>query len=84
MLSLPKKPKILLDKTMDLLFRSTAVGGSSTLVTRYGIISWLSAFVTQTHLESDTKNRLKVLFHHLTEMSDKEKILGWTDGITIE
>jgi nucleolar pre-ribosomal-associated protein 1 len=66
------------EKIVRLLLRAVAVGGSTTLITRCGVVSWL-----QMRLENhDHRHRLlRLLASRLWETCDKDKVAGWSGGM---
>lgn len=67
--------KNLKEKILRVLWRATAVeGGSTTLITRLSILSWLQA---QIRVESGNRG-LKVLVGRLLKTCDEEKLKAWS------
>lgn len=63
---------------LDLLFRCTHVEGSSALITRCGLISWV---VSRLALEGNsvlTRDRLRVLAMRVYETGDQERVNEWS------
>lgn len=65
------------EKIVRLLLRAVAVGGSTTLITRCGVVEWVRIMLDQ----RDRRARsLKVLVEKLWEGCDKEKVGLWSSG----
>lgn len=77
----PKVPQLCLGKIIDLLFRSTYVNGSTTLITRCGLISWLS--INMVIRDDSLKAKLKVLAQRIYETSDQMRVNEWSSGSII-
>lgn len=75
----PSLPEPCQQKIVALLFRCTYVEGSSTLITRCGLIGWIASRLT---LDADetTKNRLRLLASRVYQTSDQERIIRWSHG----
>ncbi|KAF1839535.1 hypothetical protein BDW02DRAFT_564086 [Decorospora gaudefroyi] len=68
------------DKVVRLLLRATHVGGSTTLITRCGLITWIQMMVGG----NDARQRaLKILASRVYETCDQNKVAAWSSG-TIE
>jgi nucleolar pre-ribosomal-associated protein 1 len=67
------------EKIVRLLLRAAAVGGSTTLITRCGLVSWV-----QMRLENkDHRHRmLRELVSRVYETCDREKVDLWSSGTT--
>jgi len=65
------------EKVLRLLFRAAAVGGSTTLITRSGILSWIQA---QIALKDDHEVMLRQLASRLFETCDQTKVHEWSSG----
>ncbi|KAF2188316.1 hypothetical protein K469DRAFT_661021 [Zopfia rhizophila CBS 207.26] len=65
------------EKIVRLLFRAAAVGGSTTLITRCGLLSWI-----QMRLENNDHRHhlLRQLVSRLYDACDKEKVDEWSSG----
>ncbi|KAI9745706.1 MAG: hypothetical protein M1818_001242 [Claussenomyces sp. TS43310] len=89
LLSLYSNPYLtreLREKILKILFQATTVeGGSTTLVTRFSIVSWLRA---QMRLENGPIKLLKALMSRILETSDGSRLLDWShrsiDGIEVD
>ena len=65
-------------KVVDVLFRCTYINGSTTLVTRYGLLSWLGFRLIE-H-KGKLKDRLTLLSRRLQQTCDDERVKVWSDG----
>lgn len=68
------------ERIVRLLMRAAAVGGSTTLITRCGLVSWI-----QMRLENNDHlhGRLRRLATRIWETCDQEKVGDWSSG-TVE
>lgn len=68
-------------KILHIIYRAAQVGGSTTLITRAAIISWVQVQIA----EADAKETalLSALARMLYETSDQERVNSWSTG-TIE
>ena len=76
----PSFPEPYVEKILDLLFRCTYVEGSTTLITRCAVISWI---VSRLRLKSTCelgKARLRALASRLYETCDQGYVNDWSDG----
>lgn len=66
---------------LHIIYRAAQVGGSTTLITRAAIISWIQVQLA----EADAKDAalLAALARSLYETSDRERVNTWSNG-TIE
>lgn len=66
---------------LHIIYRAAQVGGSTTLITRAAIISWIKIQLA----EADAKEAalLAALARSLYETSDRERVNAWSSG-TIE
>ncbi|KZF23290.1 hypothetical protein L228DRAFT_246044 [Xylona heveae TC161] len=73
----PFLPKTIKEKIMHLIFRATFVQGSTTLITRTGVINWV-----QTRLAVGDANRtvLLKLAERLYDTCDKARVDDWSGG----
>lgn len=63
-----------------IIYRATCIkGGSTTLVTRFGIVSWLEAQSAVCDSESECQT-YKALLRRIWETSDKERASVWSNG----
>jgi nucleolar pre-ribosomal-associated protein 1 len=65
------------EKILRLLFRAAAVAGSTTLITRSGILSWIQGQLT---LKDGHQARLRQLVSRVWETCDQQKVLEWSSG----
>jgi nucleolar pre-ribosomal-associated protein 1 len=68
-------------KILHIVFRAAQVGGSTTLITRAAIISWIQVQITEANAKEAAL--LSTLARKLYEMSDRERVDAWSAG-TIE
>lgn len=73
-------PEFTSQKIVDLLFRCTYVEGSTTLITRCGLLSWISSRLTMPNSSHVPGNRLRTLARRACETSDKNRVNDWSDG----
>ena len=76
----PSLPEPCFQKTLDLLFRCTYVKGSSTLITRCSLMSWISSRLVSPAIKDMSGERLKFLASRAYETSDQEHVDDWTNG----
>ena len=76
----PSLPEPCFEKILDLLFRCTYVDGSSTLITRYGLMSWISSRLASHGIDGMTGERIRVLASRAYETSDYGRIDDWANG----
>lgn len=81
--SSPKLPAFCFDKLVDLLFRCTFVGGSSTLITRFGVWHWLCTLLEDENLTVAKRPKLLALRQRLHETNDQERINIWSEGALV-
>jgi nucleolar pre-ribosomal-associated protein 1 len=63
------------EKIVRLLFRVAAMGGSTTLITRCGVLSWVQMRLA---VRDHRSRALRQLASRLYETSDKEKVNEWS------
>jgi nucleolar pre-ribosomal-associated protein 1 len=69
------------EKIVRLLLRMAAVGGSTTLVTRCGILSWIEMRLAN----NDRRHReLRFLASRVWETCDQAKVADWSSGMAEE
>ncbi|KAG8527482.1 uncharacterized protein KY384_007634 [Bacidia gigantensis] len=73
----PVVPDICYDKIVELLFRCTYVNGSTTLITRYGLLSWIASCVEQK--SADSRERLLSLAARMYDTADHDRLNDWSD-----
>lgn len=76
----PSLPESCSQKILNLLFRCTYVEGSSTLITRCGIVSWISSLLTSQSTSELVKARLRALAMRVYETSDQDRANDWSNG----
>ena len=76
----PSLPEPCFQKILDLLFRCTCVKGSSTLITRCGLMSWIFSRLASHAINDMTGERLKGLASRAYETSDQARVDDWTNG----
>lgn len=76
----PSLPEPCFQKIVDLLFRCTYVNGSSTLITRCGLMSWISSRLASHAVDDMTGERVKRLALRAHETSDRERVDDWAKG----
>ena len=79
----PSLPESCFEKILDLLFRCTYVGGSSTLITRCGLMSWISSRLASEAVDDMRGERLGMLASRAYETSDDGRIDDWANGSII-
>ena len=76
-------PKGCMGKLIGLLYRCSYVGGSSTLITRCGLLSWIDSQVNaRTPLSSDVF-ALTNLAQRAYDTSEKDRVDEWSGGAVI-
>jgi nucleolar pre-ribosomal-associated protein 1 len=68
-------------KVIHLLYRASEVGGSTTLITRVGIISWIQA---QIDVGDDNDVILRQVMRHLVDSCDRERVEKWGGKALVE
>ena len=76
----PSLPESCFQKILDLLFRCTYVKGSSTLVTRCGLMSWISSRLVSCATDDMIGVRLRSLASRIYETSDQGRVDDWANG----
>ena len=74
----PTLSEVCFDRIVDFCFRCTYVDGSTTLITRCGLIGWISCCLAQK--TSQSRNRLLLLAVRAHATCDQGKIDAWSDG----
>ena len=74
----PSLPEDCFHRIVDLCFRCTYVDGSTTLITRCGLMGWLSCCLAQK--SSRFRDRLLLLAVRAHATCDQGKIDAWSDG----
>lgn len=67
-------------KLLSLLFRCTFVGGSTTLITRCGLLSWVQSQIKSHHSTPPEHVSLRKLALRTYETSDQEHVKQWSNG----
>lgn len=68
-------------KILHIIYRATQVGGSTTLVTRAAIISWIQGQVV---LNAKDASTITALAHAVYDSSDKERIDNWSGRAVLQ
>lgn len=68
------------EKIVRLLLRAAAVGGSTTLITRCGLVSWIQMCLAN---QDPRQKMLKALAQRIWETCDQGRVSEWSNG-TIE
>jgi nucleolar pre-ribosomal-associated protein 1 len=63
-------------KILHLVYRSSEVGGSTTLITRAGILSWIQSQVHAARGDGSDVI-LRLLMRHLYDSCDRERVEKW-------
>jgi nucleolar pre-ribosomal-associated protein 1 len=66
------------DKIVRLLLRATHVGGSTTLITRCGLVVWIQMMLDG---QDPRQRSLRTLASRLYETCDQEKVASWSSGM---
>jgi nucleolar pre-ribosomal-associated protein 1 len=69
------------EKIVRLLLRATAVGGSTTLITRCGLVSWIQMCLNN---QDPRQKVLRVLAKRVYETCDQGKVAEWSNGTITE
>lgn len=67
-------------KLMRLLFRCTFVGGSTTLITRCGLLSWICSRIALRNANEYDSDILKLLASRAHKTSDHDRVKEWSKG----
>ncbi|EUC42301.1 hypothetical protein COCMIDRAFT_8104 [Bipolaris oryzae ATCC 44560] len=65
------------DKIVKLLLRATHVGGSTTLITRCGLMAWIQMMLDG---HDARQGALRILATRVFETCDQEKVAAWSSG----
>ena len=76
----PSFPETCSESVLDLLFRCTYVEGSTTLITRCAVVSWIVCRLTQKDTSGWGKARLRALASRLYETCDQGYVNDWSNG----
>lgn len=82
MLTTSSMPNIHTKKAIDLLYRCTFVGGSTTLITRCSILSWISLLLKAGKPIISNVQALKNLALRVYDTSDQNRVDDWS-GATV-
>ena len=63
---------------VDVLFRSIYVGGSTTLITRFALLSWIS--VAKTSKDDSFATKVGLLEDKLMATCDQQYVRSWQNG----
>lgn len=77
-------PMVCFEKIVSLLYRCTFVKGSSTLITRCGLLSWISTRLKAGKGTVRGNDVLKLLASRAYDTSDKEWVDDWSNGGVLE
>ena len=64
-------------KAVEIFIRSTFVDGSTTLITRYGLLAWTMGLCTRSEVKG---RRLVQLARTAWERCEQEHVEAWSDG----
>ena len=76
----PSFPETCSERVLDLLFRCTYVGGTTTLITRCAAVSWIMCRLTQNDTSERANARLRALASRLYETCDQGYVNDWSNG----
>ena len=65
-------------KILQIIYRAVQVGGSTTLITRAAIISWIQVQVTE--VDGEEASLFSALACALYEKSDRDRVNAWSSG----
>jgi len=65
------------EKIVRLLFRAAAVGGSTTLITRCGLLSWIDMMLISNDYR---QHELRQLAARVFDVCDRDKVMEWSSG----
>ena len=74
----PFVPEQCKEDILRLLYRCAYLGGSSTLITRHSILSWIESHVAS--YRSKRSSVVKALESKLRQSEQDERIDGWSNG----
>ena len=81
LLSLSASPSLqprFFDRVLHLLYRCTYVDGSTTLVTRCAVLSWIKACAAKGGMD---KAMLRSLASQISRTCEKDRVQEWSNGI---
>lgn len=73
----PSIPEACFEKTIQLIHRCSLVGGSTTLVTRFGVMSWIRS---QQAVNGAYHVTLQTLASQIEETCEVDRVQEWSDG----
>lgn len=73
----PSLPENCSEKIVELFYRCTFVGGSTTLITRCGLLSWIQARLA---VETAQQEMLKALASRIYDTCDVDRVSEWSGG----
>jgi nucleolar pre-ribosomal-associated protein 1 len=74
----PNLPDNCSQKILHIIYRTTLIGGATTLVTRCGVLSWLKEVLTSSR--HTDKELLSCLKYKVQKLCDTEKVAVWSNG----
>lgn len=72
------------DKLLTLLFRCKHVGGSTTLITRYSLLSWVRSTIAQGTMTGSQAFALERLAESCIASCDRERVGDWSGGRIVD
>ena len=69
-------------RILHLLYRSTQVGGSTTLVTRAAVVSWIQGQIVA--VNDRDASTISALAHAVSQSSDHERLDKWSGGAIMQ
>jgi nucleolar pre-ribosomal-associated protein 1 len=69
-----------MERLVGLLYRCTYVGGSSTLITRCGLLSWIDSRVHASNTSASDIAALRHLASRVYDTSEKSRVDEWSGG----
>lgn len=76
----PSFPETCSIRVLELLFRCTYIEGSTTLITRCAVVSWIVSRLTQKGTSEWGTARLRALAWRLYETCDRGYVNDWSNG----
>ncbi|MCJ1250321.1 hypothetical protein MMC30_007547 [Trapelia coarctata] len=73
----PSTSKACIEKIIQLIYRCSLVGGSTTLVTRFGVMSWIES---QQAMNGPHHVTFKVLASQIQKTCEVDRVQEWSDG----
>ncbi|KAL8671196.1 MAG: hypothetical protein Q9168_004292 [Polycauliona sp. 1 TL-2023] len=84
LLTSPSLPAVQQKRVMELLYRYIQVGGSTTLITRCSLLSWVPSYLTSGQLIQGEDIMLEKLVARCKSDCEQERIHSWSDGKLLE